>query len=112
MKYAGKVTAQGDVVLVMIDKAPSCEMKPIAAENGMLIITHSETQHHHIVMERPDIRFSAIDEFRSYLEADEPFVLEHLRSFDTHESIEFPAGKYEVRRQREYVAEGFRRAAD
>jgi hypothetical protein len=108
--FDGKPVAQGDVMIVPWSGAKYTT--PISAENGHFIITHSESGHHHIVMERPDIRFSAIDEFRSYLEADEPFVLEHLRSFDTHESIEFPAGKYEVRRQREYVAEGFRRAAD
>jgi hypothetical protein len=39
-------------------------------------------------------------------------VVEHLRSFDTHESISIGPGNYEIRRQRENAPEGWRRAAD
>ena len=39
-------------------------------------------------------------------------TLEHERSFDTHETIEFSPGTYRIRRQREHTPEGYRRAAD
>jgi len=39
-------------------------------------------------------------------------LLEHLRSFDTHETIKIPPGIFEIRRQREWVPEGWRRIQD
>ena len=39
-------------------------------------------------------------------------LLEHLRTFDTHETLAIPPGVYELRRQREAVPEGWRRAQD
>ena len=47
-----------------------------------------------------------------YLSVVEPCEIKHLRSFDTHESIRFEIGDYEIRRQREYVPEGWRRIED
>ena len=38
--------------------------------------------------------------------------IEHLRSFDTHESISIAPGIYEIRRQREYTPEGWKRVED
>lgn len=37
---------------------------------------------------------------------------ERERSFDTHESILLKGGTYEIRRQREYTPEGWRRVED
>lgn len=81
---------------------------------GEFIVAHSETGHNHVVLERPGVRyFSAMDELRSYLVVDgDPAPVEHQRSFDTHETFGLAPGVWEVRRQREYTAEGFRRAAD
>ena len=39
-------------------------------------------------------------------------ILEHHRSIDTHEALEIKPGIYEIRRQREYTPQGFRRVAD
>lgn len=114
MKTFDKIAAQGDMMLIRIAEIPQ-DVKPIPATNGQHVLAHSETGHNHVIMDRPNVKhFTAMDEFRSYLEVsgDEPVVLEHLRSFDTHESVEIKPGNYEVRRQREYVADGFRRAAD
>ena len=47
-----------------------------------------------------------------FLAVEEGDVLEHLRPHDTHEPIAFGPGIYHVRRQREYVPEGFRRVED
>ncbi len=112
MKTFTKMAAQGDLLLVKIDALPACA-QPVTPVNGAYILAHSETGHNHVVMERPTVRlFSAMDEFRAYLQVeDEPSVLEHQRSFDTHESVKIEPGIYEVRRQREYTPEGFRRAA-
>ena len=113
MKTFDKIAAQGDMMLIRIDVLPS-GITPAKAENGAYILTHSESSHHHVVMERPDVKFfSAMDEFRSYLVVEnQPAILEHLRSHDTHEALEIKPGIYEVRRQREFSPQGWQRAAD
>lgn len=110
--FDGCPVAQGDIMIVAVSAVPE-KARLIESEGGRFILAHSETGHHHIIMERPGVKFSAMDEFRSYLTVTgDPADLVHERSFDTHETIRLPAGTYEIRRQREYVSEGFRRAAD
>lgn len=121
MKTFDKIAAQGDMMLIRIAALPE-GLKEVPAENGQHVLAHSETGHNHVVMDRPAVKhFAAMDDLRqmaadgvSYLvvDGDEPVELQHLRSFDTHESVEIKPGTYEVRRQREYTPEGFRRAAD
>lgn len=113
MKIIQTQAAQGDVMFRKIAELPS-GLSPAKSENGAFVVAHSETGHNHIVMERPTVRmFSAMDEFRSYLVVeDHPATVEHQRGFDTHESFALSPGIWEVRRQREYTPEGFRRAAD
>lgn len=87
-------------------------------ENGQYIVAHSETSHHHVIEARPNVLvFDTEDPLVSYLQVIEATdateaVIEHLRSFDTHESLAVPPGNYEIRRQRENAPEGWRRAAD
>lgn len=113
MKRFTRMAAQGDMLLLRIGALPE-EAREVPAVDGAYILAHSETGHNHVVLDRPTVRlFSAMDEFRAYLVVeDEPAVLEHQRSFDTHESLLITPGVYEVRRQREHTPEGFRRAAD
>ena len=116
MKTFNRMAAQGDIMLIKIDKLPD-DIKQADSENGQFIIAHSETGHNHIVKERPNVKFYKKDSMVSYLEVIEATdstetLLEHLRSFDTHETIKINPGIYEVRRQREYVPEGWRRVED
>ena len=84
----------------------------------MFVVAHSETGHNHVIKERPNVSwFITDDPMVSYLEVVEAadateILLEHLRSYDTHETIIIPPGKYEIRRQREYTPEGWRRVED
>lgn len=105
---------QGDVYLVPIKAVPS-EAQPVQAENGQYIITHSETGHHHVVMERPEVKmFSAMDVFRGFLnvEGDEPVELIHLRDHHTHAPQTIPPGAYLIQRQAAYTPQGWERARD
>jgi hypothetical protein len=114
MKTFNNSAAQGDCLLLKIEKLPA-DVSLVEAENGQFVVAHSETGHNHCVKERPTVKlYASVDQFRGYLEVtgDQPAVLEHHRSFDTHESLEIKPGIYEIRRQREYTPEGFRRAAD
>jgi len=114
MKSFKNSAAQGDCLLRRIATLPD-DAKIVDAENGQFIIAHSETGHDHCVEESSTVKlYASVDQFRGYLEitGDEPAVLEHHRSFDTHEALELKPGIYEIRRQREYTPQGFRRAAD
>lgn len=111
----GQPVAQGDVMLIPVASMPDQKTIETKAENGALIVTHSETGHNHVVMGRPGVRLfqDAMDQFRAFLVIEcEPADLEHLRSHDTHETLRLEPGVWEVRRQREYAPEGWRRAAD
>lgn len=112
MRTFKNVCAQGDVYIRRIGALPE-GAKEIAPEGNHYIVTHSETGHHH-VMEKKHVKMYELPDsiLSCLLVVDNPTALEHLRSHDTHEPIMFDAGVYEVRRQREYVAEGFRKAQD
>jgi hypothetical protein len=103
---------QGDVCVRRVEHLPA-GLKPAVPSNGCHVIAHSETGHHHIIKERAaQLLIDETNAFLAYLDIAEPTELLHLRSFDTHESLLLPPGKYEIRRQREYVPKGWRRAAD
>lgn len=117
MKEFNKRCAQGDCLLRKIDKLPDglIEVKP---KDGSYIVAESETHHHHVIKESPNVKiYDTENPLLSYLEVIEAtdkseVILEHLRGFDTHESIKINPGIYEIRRQREWTPEGWRRAAD
>lgn len=117
MKTFEKCAAQGDLYIRRIDKLPN-SVRRVTAEKGQYVVAHSETGHNHVIAERPNVTLYATDDpMISYLEviraADATeTLLEHLRSFDTHETIKIPVGTFEIRRQREYTPEGWRRVED
>lgn len=107
MKTFETTCAQGDVHFTRRDALPA-GLKPVAAENGKIVVTHSETGHNHVmVLDRvagpPAVALYETDNpLVAWLEVHRPTALDHLRPHDTHESIVFPPGVYEVRRQQEY----------
>lgn len=112
MKTFTNQAAQGDLLITRIEKLPD-GLGEAKSDNGHFVLAHSETGHNHVLKaENARMFYPANDNFVAYLVVDKPSPVEHLRSFDTHESIEIPAGIWEIRRQREYIPEGFRRAAD
>ena len=118
MKTFKNVCAQGDVLIARVASMPSTGFKPVKPENGEVIVTHSETGHHHVmVLDRADE--PAVEMFQSndnpllaWLKVNRPTALDHKRPHDTHESIMFEPGVYEVRRQREHSPEGWRQVQD
>lgn len=117
MKTFKNCAAQGDLYIRRIEKLPE-GAKHIDAEKGKYVVAHSETGHNHVITERSNVSlFSGDDPMISYLQVVEASdatetLLEHLRSFDTHETIKLPVGIFEIRRQREYTPEGWRRVED
>ena len=84
----------------------------VEPESGRVIVGHSETGHHHVMLAERAALYKLPDELLACLVVSEADVLEHLREFDTHEPIAFEPGVYEVRYLREETPEGFRRQAD
>ena len=114
-----KIVAQGDVLIRPVVAIPT-SAKPVPPEDGAIIVTHSETGHHHVmVLDREDASTPSVEMFSStdnpliaWIQVNRPTVLEHRRPWDTHAPISFEPGIYEVRRQREYTPEGWRQVAD
>ena len=108
--FEGNYVSQGDLNIFAVADIPE-GLKELKPENGNHVLAHSETGHHHVI-DGNAVRAYEADEFKSFLDVEKPSNVVHLRSFDTHETIQLPAGKYFISRQREYTPEGFRRAAD
>lgn len=117
MKTFKNMAAQGDVMFIRVASLPAGAV-PVPAVGGQHVIAHSETGHHHVMVAeragRPVVEMYRLPEeiYEAFLVVHEPTVLEHQRGFDTHEPIQFQPGTYQVRRQREYTPEGYRRAQD
>lgn len=116
MKTFTKMAAQGDFIIMRVDSIPAglVEIKPT---DGVHVIAHSETGHNHVmdcatVTAFRDPAVKDVDLYELFLSVKQDTNIEHLRSFDTHETLKVPPGDYVVKRQREYTPEGFRRAAD
>lgn len=104
--------AQGDIYIRRIDKLPAGASK-IEADAGRVIVTHSETGHHHVMDAAAVTMYRLPDSIMDcLLVVGSPTALEHLREHDKHEPIMFEPGTYHVRRQREHTPEGFRRVED
>jgi len=112
MKTFGKVCAQGDIYIRRVDTIPANAVR-VEPEKGVHIVTHSETGSHHTMLAERVNMFRAPDSIMDiFLEVKEADELKHLRPHDTHESIMFEPGVYHVRRQREYIPDGFRIVED
>lgn len=111
--YFTKMAAQGDVLFEKVNSLPD-NLTAATPENGEYIVTHSETGHHHVVLERSaQLLIDDTNEFISYIVANEDCEIIHKRDFHTHQPIGFKQGDIiKVRRQREYTSEGFRKAQD
>ena len=112
MKTFKMFAAQGDVFFERIAELPK-GLVLVEPTDNRVTVAHSETGHDH-VMDAETVEMYRLPEeiYECFLVVKEPTELRHLRSFDTHEPILFDKGVYRVRRQREHVPEGWRRAAD
>ena len=114
MKAFVNMAAQGDLLIIKVNAIPDGYLKASPVDNKY-IVAHSETGHHHVI-ESDEVEYytNKNDQMKAYLVVKKIIgaALEHLRSFDTHETIKLDKGIYELRRQREYTPAGFRRIED
>lgn len=106
------MAAQGDLLVRKVAEVPQ-GFAPVAGVSDH-VVAHSETGHHHVAvgvatLHRPTAGDTGM---LAYLEVPDQVVLTHRRSFDTHTPILLTRGVWELRRQREYVPEGWQRVED
>lgn len=104
--------AQGDLLFTRRASLPSgtTQEKPQAR----VVVGHSETGHDHYLEARLGLRYyRSADPLISYLEiSDMPAEVLHARQHHTHAPAKLEPGVWEIRRQREWTPEGFRRVED
>lgn len=123
MKNVQTQAAQGDILVRRVKSIPSTAVAVSLPADGRHVVAHSETGHHHVV--EGEVRYlRTVDTgdrddtgptagMVAYLEVlSEHADVVHLRDFDTHETLRLPAGLWEIRRQREWAPEGWRRVED
>lgn len=107
---------QGDVLIERISSLPR-SLKPIARENGKVVLAHGEvTGHAHAIADPHVAHFDAPAERTNdglagvtYLEVREAVAaLKH----EEHSTIPLEPGIYRITRQREYSPEALRNVAD
>lgn len=115
MKIVKEMAAQGDLLIRRINKIPKAAVKTSADSNlKAFVVAHSETGHHHVIAENQvEVYQDPKDAMVSYISVFGPKAdLKHMREYDTHETLRLPVGSYELRRQREWSPEGWRRVED
>lgn len=116
MKTFTNTCAQGDIYIQRVaddTEIPAGATRVPVELNGDLIVTHSETGHHHVIDGELATMYRLPESITDcLLVVSQPTALRHLRQHDTHDPIAFEAGTYKVRRQREYLPEGFRLVQD
>jgi len=115
MKEIHQMGAQGDVVFRRVKAVPKGFAEQPAA--ARIIVAHSETGHHHSIDVAGVKHFVGTDPLVCYLQLAtvESAKVTHHRPWDTHEELNLMGGAgsvFEVRRQREYTPEGWRRVED
>lgn len=113
----GQQFAQGDILFERISELPDQinESNEHDKTEMHVIIAHSESGHHHVLERDKTTVYTPKygSELIAYILVTEDTILEHQKSGkDAHESIKFPAGKYQVTRGREAMPEGYRRVSD
>lgn len=112
MKSFTHQAAQGDFLITRIDDLPP-GAAPVPAAGGDTVIAHSETGHHHVIDRRAGSLYRLPESlYEAFLVVEKTAVIEHRRDWDTHEALKVEPGTYRINRQREYVPEGYRLAAD
>lgn len=130
MFSTGKPFAQGEVLIWMKKYAPRSvlegiaklkNMKDMPLENGMMIMGHSESGHHH-VLEPVSKKINIAKAAQALIDsANDTFVdlkifqecaLVHKRDHDQHGAVVLPPGEYIRCLREEQTVEGWVRVAD
>jgi len=104
MNPVKKLARQGDILFVRVDSLPE-DLK----KSKDLIVAHGEvTGHAHRVTKEAGVKLLETLGGSKFVEAEAGWEVTH----DEHGPIEFEAGNWEARRQREYSPEAIRKVID
>lgn len=118
MKIVKNMAAQGDCIFRRVASVP--ENAKELKVSGSIVVAHSETGHHHAV-DAMHARYFEVpgSSLVAYLQMGDTVAggldVVHHRPFDTHETLRLLGKKddvWEIRRQREWTPEGWRRVED
>lgn len=129
MLSVGQPIAQGEVLIWSAKYAPKAirervaelKMSDMPLENGMLILGHSETGHHHVlepvnksvpISRAAQALIDATNDTLIELKLSEPCALVHMRGHDTHQGFVLPPGQYIRGIREEQFPEGWRQTRD
>ncbi|GLK77996.1 hypothetical protein GCM10008171_32500 [Methylopila jiangsuensis] len=111
MKTFSRIAAQGEITLIRIgDVKPGAKLPagctPLQPEDGVVIVGHSETGHHH-VLAADGVTAGVLDRAPEgmrilHIILQSANELTHLRGHDTHETIRVEPGEYRAISGREY----------
>lgn len=130
MFKSGQPIAQGELRIWAKEYAPKSvlaalgELKnltEIKAENGMVIVGHSETGAHHVlervnkkkhISESAQALIDSTNDMLCELRIQDEVMLTHLRPTDTHKAYLLPPGIYVQSVDQENTVEGWRKVQD
>jgi hypothetical protein len=128
MFKSGKPARQGEVLMWMKKYAPKNILEGLAKlklsemklETDTLILGHSESGHHHVleavrpvpINKAAQAMIDAANDTFVELRLFESCKLVHMRGFDTHKTLVFPAGDYIRGIREEQTPAGWVRVAD
>jgi hypothetical protein len=117
MKTIVRMGAQGDVLFRRVERLPK-GLTEVEPKSKRKVVAHSETGHHHVIDSAGVRMYQGEDPLTCYLvlEGVDHADIVHHRPWDTHETLrllgEGGGGVFQVRRQREYTPQGWRRVED
>jgi hypothetical protein len=118
MKTITRMGAQGDCLFRRVKKLPK-GLKEVDPKATRKVVAHSETGHHHAIDSSGVRMYQGEDPLTCFLvlESVEHCDVVHHRPYDTHETLRLlgergSGGVFQVRRQREYTPQGWRRVED
>lgn len=113
--------AQGDVLFRKVKSIPKGLKRLLPDDNNNLVVAHSETGHHHVIANAPNVvAYMTDDPAKSFVAVKKGTSVDvvHLRAWNTHETLRLLNDEdkgeafYELRRQKEQTPEGLRIVAD
>jgi hypothetical protein len=106
-----KLFRQGDVLVRQINKLPAAkDLKPIARDNGKVVLAYGEVTGHSHAIESKSVDFLLNEAtMQRFLKVENKTAVLH---HEEHSEIELPVGCYEVIQQKEFSLDMIRSVAD
>jgi hypothetical protein len=103
-EFKQRAIRHGEIVLIPLDKLP--ENLEQVSTGRQVIVGHSESGHHHVAVCDTDdltlLRPAGADDQGLFLKVSAVARIEHLKTFDRHETKPIQAGYYFINTKEQY----------